>query len=56
MKISSGYRRFIRTKVNGAPDLGFSQEYLRLIRNFFKYFSAGRLILAGKGAMSAVYH
>jgi len=53
MKISSGYRSFIRTKVNGAPDLGISQEYMRLIRNFFKYFSAGRLIFVGIGATPA---
>jgi hypothetical protein len=53
MKVSSGSRSFIRTKVNGALDLGFSQEYMRLIRNFFKYFSAGRLILVVKGAMPA---
>jgi len=26
MKISSGNRIFIRTKVNGAPDLGISQR------------------------------
>jgi hypothetical protein len=53
MKVSSGSRSFIRTKVNGAPDLAFSQEYMRVIRNFFKYLSAGRLFFAGKRAMPA---